>query len=167
MATPVPRIGCAHFCRTTILALNRRKQEAASGAVYPHEGAVDFINNVVNSNTGTLEVRGVFPNSHIGKGPERMLKPGMFVRIRVPIGDAHSALLVPQDRRKPPSGGRRRRRIALFGMDAAGRWSRVARPGEVVRLRRRWLTAFRNRCGFRELRFAHIDGVGHQGSAAR
>src|SRR5246500_4914497 len=39
MATPVPRIGCAHFCRTTILALNRRKQEAASGAVYPHEGA--------------------------------------------------------------------------------------------------------------------------------
>jgi ATP-dependent Lhr-like helicase len=38
------------------------------------------------------------------------------------------ALLVPQDRRKPAMGGRRRRRIALFGMDAAGRWSRIARP---------------------------------------
>jgi ATP-dependent Lhr-like helicase len=38
------------------------------------------------------------------------------------------ALLVPQDRRKPATGGRRRRRIALFGMDAAGRWSRIARP---------------------------------------
>jgi ATP-dependent Lhr-like helicase len=37
------------------------------------------------------------------------------------------ALLVPADRRKPAMGGRRRRRVALFGMDAAGRWSRVAR----------------------------------------
>jgi ATP-dependent Lhr-like helicase len=40
------------------------------------------------------------------------------------------ALLVPQDRRKPAMGGRRRRRIALFGMDAAGRWSRIARPAD-------------------------------------
>jgi len=38
------------------------------------------------------------------------------------------ALLVPQDRRRPAMGGRRRRRIALFGMDAAGRWSRITRP---------------------------------------
>jgi ATP-dependent helicase Lhr and Lhr-like helicase len=37
------------------------------------------------------------------------------------------ALLVPADRRRPAMGGRRRRRIALFGMDAAGRWSRIAR----------------------------------------
>ena len=39
------------------------------------------------------------------------------------------ALLVPSDRRKPATGGRRRRRIALFGMEAAGRWSRIVRPG--------------------------------------
>ncbi len=38
------------------------------------------------------------------------------------------ALLVPADRRRPALGGRRRRRLALFGMDAAGRWSRIARP---------------------------------------
>ncbi|MBS0578429.1 MAG: DEAD/DEAH box helicase [Proteobacteria bacterium] len=38
------------------------------------------------------------------------------------------ALLVPSDRRKPAMAGRRRRRIALFGMDAAGRWARIARP---------------------------------------
>jgi ATP-dependent Lhr-like helicase len=37
------------------------------------------------------------------------------------------ALLLPADRRRPAMGGRRRRRIALFGMDAAGRWSRIAR----------------------------------------
>jgi len=38
------------------------------------------------------------------------------------------ALLVPAERRRPAMGGRRRRRLALFGMDAAGRWARIARP---------------------------------------
>jgi ATP-dependent Lhr-like helicase len=38
------------------------------------------------------------------------------------------ALLVPQERRRPAMGGRRRRRLALFGMDAAGRWSRIVPP---------------------------------------
>jgi len=37
------------------------------------------------------------------------------------------ALLVPSDRRRGAAAGRRRRRLALFGMDAAGRWSRIAR----------------------------------------
>jgi ATP-dependent Lhr-like helicase len=37
------------------------------------------------------------------------------------------ALLVPADRRRPAAGGRRKRRIALFGMDAAGRWTLVRR----------------------------------------
>ena len=37
------------------------------------------------------------------------------------------ALLIPSDRRRPAAGGRRRRRIALFGMDAAGRWALVRR----------------------------------------
>ncbi len=38
------------------------------------------------------------------------------------------ALLVPAERRRGAAAGRRRRRLALFGMDAAGRWSRIARP---------------------------------------
>jgi ATP-dependent helicase Lhr and Lhr-like helicase len=46
------------------------------------------------------------------------------------------ALLVPSDRRRPATGGRRRRRIALFGMDAAGRWALIRRQpldGGIVR----------------------------------
>jgi ATP-dependent Lhr-like helicase len=42
------------------------------------------------------------------------------------------ALLVPADRRRPAVGGRRRRRIALFGMDAAGRWARSARESAAI-----------------------------------
>jgi ATP-dependent helicase Lhr and Lhr-like helicase len=38
------------------------------------------------------------------------------------------ALLLPSDRRRPATGGRRKRRIALFGMDSAGRWALVRRP---------------------------------------
>src|SRR6202035_5521481 len=39
------------------------------------------------------------------------------------------ALLLPADRRRPAMGGRRRRRIALLGIDAAGRWSKDDRDG--------------------------------------
>ncbi len=37
------------------------------------------------------------------------------------------ALLVPSDRRRAAAGSRRRRRVALFGMDSAGRWALVHR----------------------------------------
>jgi diguanylate cyclase (GGDEF)-like protein len=37
MATPVPRIGCAHFRRAPILTVNRRSIEAANGAVFSYD----------------------------------------------------------------------------------------------------------------------------------
>jgi ATP-dependent Lhr-like helicase len=42
------------------------------------------------------------------------------------------ALLVPADRRRSATPGRRRRRISLYGMDAAGRWARIARDPAVT-----------------------------------
>lgn len=57
---------------------------------YPHEGALDFRDNRLDPNTGTLRVRGVFPNA------DRLLTPGMFVRVRLPIGEPQNALLVPE-----------------------------------------------------------------------
>jgi multidrug efflux system membrane fusion protein len=60
---------------------------------YPHRGSINFVNNVVNPSTGTISVRGVFPNPKPKNGT-RLLSPGMFVRIRLPIGEAHPALLV-------------------------------------------------------------------------
>ena len=60
---------------------------------FPHAGTIDFINNQVNPTTGSVTVRGVFPNLILSQGV-RLLSPGMFVRIRLPIGQPHSALLV-------------------------------------------------------------------------
>lgn len=60
---------------------------------FPHTGTIDFVNNVVNPSTGTIAVRGIFPNPLPPNG-RRLLSPGMFVRIRVPIGQPQPALLV-------------------------------------------------------------------------
>src|SRR5262249_26386646 len=62
---------------------------------YPHKGYVDFANNVVTSSTGTITVRGVFANPASSTG-RRLMRPGMFVRIRLPLGKPHSALLVSE-----------------------------------------------------------------------
>jgi multidrug efflux system membrane fusion protein len=106
---------------------------------YPHRGTVNFINNQVNPTTGSISVRGRFPNPKpMGGAPgpmylreqaaatlglltptlgtagfpqaagacgvaalggsvvggERMLSPGMFVRVRLPISEPHQAKLV-------------------------------------------------------------------------
>jgi multidrug efflux system membrane fusion protein len=60
---------------------------------FPHRGNVDFVNNQVNPTTGSITARGVFPNPKLSGGV-RLLSPGMFVRIRLPIGPKHPALLV-------------------------------------------------------------------------
>jgi RND family efflux transporter MFP subunit len=57
---------------------------------FPHEGTVNFVDNRNDAMTGTLRLRGVFPN------PERIILPGLFARIRLPIGKSHSALLISE-----------------------------------------------------------------------
>jgi RND family efflux transporter MFP subunit len=57
---------------------------------FPTKGTVDFVDNQVDANTGTLRMRAIFPN------PDRLLSPGLFVRIRLPIGAPHKALLVAE-----------------------------------------------------------------------
>src|SRR5262245_44483719 len=60
----------------------------ANEDAYPHQGTVNFVDNQVNPRTGTLRLRGVFPNK------DEALSPGYFARVRVPIGFPHQALLV-------------------------------------------------------------------------
>jgi len=60
---------------------------------YPHQGVINFSNNQLNPNTGSISVRGIFPNPKPANGL-RLMSPGMFVRIRLPIGSPHPAVLV-------------------------------------------------------------------------
>ena len=56
---------------------------------YPHKGYLDFASISLNPTTGTLTLRGVFPN------PKGMMLPGLFAKLRVPVTQKPSALLVP------------------------------------------------------------------------
>ena len=60
---------------------------------YPHKGTINFVNNQVSPTTGSLSVRGVFDNPKPAGGV-RLMSPGMFARIRLPLGQAHKELLI-------------------------------------------------------------------------
>jgi RND family efflux transporter MFP subunit len=54
-------------------------------------GVVDFLDNRLNGNTGTIRLRAVFKN------PDSRLKAGLFVRVRLPIGTFYRTLLIPDE----------------------------------------------------------------------
>jgi RND family efflux transporter MFP subunit len=60
----------------------------ASDVGYTRRGVMDFIDNRVDPSTGTLKARAVFENA------DRALTPGLFVRVRVPLGEPRPVLLV-------------------------------------------------------------------------
>ena len=62
--------------------------ELADEKGFPHKGYVNFGNNVVNASTGTVTIRGAFDNPATPTG-RQLLRPGMFVRVRLPMGKPH------------------------------------------------------------------------------
>jgi RND family efflux transporter MFP subunit len=78
---------------------------------YPHAGTFDYAAPTVNSSTGTLAARAVLAN------PDRMLLPGYFVRVRIPVEQQASALMVPD---------------AALGSDQGGRYVLVVGKDNVV-----------------------------------
>ncbi len=57
---------------------------------FPHVGVVDLVDNRVSATTGTIQIRCRFPNA------DRVLTPGLFVRVRFQMGPARTKLLVPE-----------------------------------------------------------------------
>jgi RND family efflux transporter MFP subunit len=56
---------------------------------FTHQGFLDFIDNRLDPNTGTITGRAVLPN------PTLLLTPGLFARVRVPASDTYKALMLP------------------------------------------------------------------------
>lgn len=82
---------------------------------YPHRGTLDYAAPNVDPSTGTLAARGIFENA------DRVLLPGYFVRVRVPLGEPTASLLVPD--------------VAL-GSDQGGRYLLVVNKDNVVEQRK-------------------------------
>src|SRR5690606_8411632 len=57
---------------------------------FPYRGELDFVDNRVNSDTGTLQYRAVLAN------PDGVFRPGQFVRVEMPLESARHAVLVDQ-----------------------------------------------------------------------
>lgn len=64
--------------------------QRASDDGFPFEGQFDYADLAVDQGTGTYMVRGVFPN------PRQEIIPGLFVRIKIPLGTIENALLIPE-----------------------------------------------------------------------
>jgi membrane fusion protein (multidrug efflux system) len=60
------------------------------GQVYPHKGSLDFTDLAVDPGTGAVSFRAVVPN------PDRRLLPGMFVKLRLTLGQSEGVYVVPQ-----------------------------------------------------------------------
>jgi membrane fusion protein (multidrug efflux system) len=60
------------------------------GSDYPYAGTIEFSEVSVDENAGTVVLRARIPN------PQRILLPGMFVRIETPQGIVPNAVMAPQ-----------------------------------------------------------------------
>ncbi|OPZ96171.1 MAG: Multidrug export protein AcrE precursor [Planctomycetes bacterium ADurb.Bin412] len=78
---------------------------------YPHEGTLDFLDRAVSTSTGTIEMRVVLKNE------DKTFFPGLFARIKIPVGEAQPMRVVPG---------------AAFGNDQEGDYVLVVGDGEVV-----------------------------------
>lgn len=57
---------------------------------FEFKGFLDYVDNKVDTASGTIRIRGVIPN------PDYTLVPGFFARVRVPDGNPYDATLVPE-----------------------------------------------------------------------
>ena len=81
---------------------------------YPHHGVIDFYDNMVDPGTGTIRIRAVVENK------AGILTPGLFCRVKIPIGAARNRLLVPEN---------------ALGLDQRGRYVLVVEPDDMVATR--------------------------------
>ncbi len=77
---------------------------------FPHKGIINFSENRVDPNTGTLRIRAVIAN------PEpRVFSPGLYMRVRLPVGAPHESLLVAEQ---------------ALGTDQGRKFLYVVKPGK-------------------------------------
>ncbi|SFW24181.1 RND family efflux transporter, MFP subunit [Sinomicrobium oceani] len=58
---------------------------------FVHEATLDFVDNEIDSRSGTIESRAVLQNE------DHLLEPGMFGKARIAGSDEHEALMIPDE----------------------------------------------------------------------
>ena len=70
----------------------------ADGSTYEKEGTIEFVDNKVDENTGTVTMRAVFEN------PDELLVPGDYVNVTIRVNHPHKVMLIPQSATKTDVG---------------------------------------------------------------
>jgi multidrug efflux system membrane fusion protein len=91
----------------------------ADGEQAPFKGKLDFAENRIDNETGTMRVRALFPNADL------TLQPGLFGRINVPGSLPHPGVLVPDE----AIGADQDRRIVYVVADDGTVSAKPVRPG--------------------------------------
>ncbi|MBX9582537.1 MAG: efflux RND transporter periplasmic adaptor subunit, partial [Gemmataceae bacterium] len=79
---------------------------------YPHVGEIDFRENRVDVGSGTIRVRGRVPNPGVGRetgpvsAPVRLLYPGLYARVRLPVGGPVVRPVIPESALQSGQEGR-------------------------------------------------------------
>ncbi|MBS0261671.1 MAG: efflux RND transporter periplasmic adaptor subunit [Planctomycetes bacterium] len=83
---------------------------------FPRQGTINFADNRVDADTGTWRLRGRFDNG------DNSLAPGLFVRVRLPFGTAHSAILITEEALGTDQG---QKYLYVVGDDGKAEYRRV------------------------------------------
>lgn len=89
----VPEGQVTEFLRKHVVGKQKVAQldlQLSDGSLFEQKGSIDFADRAVDSTTGTLSLRGAFPN------PKGLLRPGQFARVKVGGEAVENAVLVPQ-----------------------------------------------------------------------
>jgi len=92
------------------------------GSHFPHPGRAVLVDREVDAKTGTMTIRGFFPN------PGNILRPGQYAKVRASLDVKSNALLVPQRAVVELQGGYR---VAVVGADSKVEM-RTVEPAEKV-----------------------------------
>jgi RND family efflux transporter MFP subunit len=92
------------------------------GTVFPHQGRAMMADREVDTKTGTMTIKGFFPNPH------NILRPGQYARVRASLEVKTGALLVPQRAVMELQGGFR---VGVVGSDGTVEM-RAVEPGAHV-----------------------------------
>ena len=90
------------------------------GSVFPEKGQAVLVDREVDPRTGTMTIRGFFPN------PRNILRPGQYAKVRAALSVKNGALLVPQRAVMELQGGYR---VGIVGADGKAE-IRAVEPGE-------------------------------------
>lgn len=61
----------------------------SDGTLYPYKGTANIANRQIDPSTGTMTIEATFPN------PEKLLRPGLFCKIRTDLSTIQNAVVIP------------------------------------------------------------------------